>query len=58
MFQNRWNYLVAVVRFPCLVTVVVGAVVAVVVFWPQFVFSSMTAWSREMSRLKIAVGAW
>jgi len=58
MFQNRWNYLVAVVQFPCLVTVVVGAVVAVVVFWPQFVFSSMTAWLQEMSRLKIAVGAW
>ena len=28
------------------------------VFWPQFVFSSMTAWSQEMSQLKIAVGAW
>lgn len=41
-----------------LVTVVVGAVVAVVVFWLQFVFLLMTAWSQEMSRLKIAVGAW
>ena len=28
MFQNQWNYLVAVVWFLCLVTVVVGAVVA------------------------------
>jgi len=38
---------------------VVGAVVAVVVvFWPRFVFSSMTAWSQEILQLKIAVGAW
>jgi ABC-type nickel/cobalt efflux system permease component RcnA len=42
-----------------LVTVVVVAVVAVVVvFSPRFVFSSMTAWSQDMSQLKIAVGAW
>ena len=43
----------AVVRFPCLVTVVVAVVV---VFWPRFVFSSMTAWSQGILQLKIAVG--
>jgi len=36
--------------------VVVGAVV--VVFWPWFVFLSITAWSQEISQLKIAVGTW
>jgi len=44
---------VVVVRFPCLVTVVVAVVV---VFWLQFVFLSMTAWSQGILQLKIAVG--
>ena len=47
----------AVVRFPCLVTVVVGAVV-VVVFSPWFTFLLKTAWSQGMSQLKKAVGVW